>query len=91
MERYAHSVIDVARTLAESHRGASDPMGDVALVDAVKWLRWRISPAQWDGSDNSDYGNAVRAMAFAALEFGCTEIERRARRTTPTDGGRGDV
>jgi hypothetical protein len=62
--RHDHSVIDVARRVAEGATGSGDPVAD----DLVAWLRWRIEPAQWQpGTIAAAYEYAVRTMAIEAL------------------------
>jgi len=62
--RWAYSVIEVARRVAEGAIGSGDP-----VLEAYRtWLRWRISPDvwTWDGNHTS-YDRAVLQLAVEAL------------------------
>lgn len=62
--RYAYSVIEVARRVAEGATGSGAP-----VLEAYRtWLRWRISPDvwTWDGKHTS-YDRAVLQLALEAL------------------------
>lgn len=83
-EKYAHSVVDVARGLVESIAGSCDWLGDDELQASIDWLEWRLKD-EWHEPRClwiTTYERAVRAMALEALSIGLGEIENRRRSGT---------
>lgn len=72
--RYAYSVIEVARRVAEGATGSGAP-----VLEAYRtWLRWRISPDvwTWDGKRTS-YDRAVLQLALEALLLHDSKVEAK--------------
>ena len=67
--KYRHSVIDVARTLAESSSGTIDaPLG---IEELAEWLSWRVGLDVWKEGQPimAYYDKCVRDLALAALDL----------------------
>jgi hypothetical protein len=68
-ERHAYSVVTVAVAIAEHERGTASPMQEAEREALLVWLRWRVSDG-WQVVDGPDpYGDAVYALARAALSM----------------------
>jgi len=69
MNRYEHSVVDVATALHGDVRGSGDSLPDDRKAALVQWLRWRVGEG-WEPSPRSAYAvydEAVRSMVMAVL------------------------